>query len=330
MARQPRIHLPGGLYHVTMRGNNKQIIFFAQEDRAYFLELLGEGINRFGHRIHAFCLMTNHVHLAIQVADVELSKIIQNVAFRYARFINQRYQRVGHLFQGRYHATMVGADRYFLELVRYIHLNPVRANLVSHPIAYEWSSHVFYLGQAHLPWLTTNMALREFGTRRTRAIERFSQFIVDRIDDQADVPNDSPFSASVSSDSLFYRQATRNVARRWLCSPKLEEIVSVVCTAYGIDSVALQHPGKHRLASEARAVVAYFAFEFGAGDGSRVAATVVRTRDNVYRSVAQMRSRIATDRHLRRRIAALRHQIHQSSGLTPGKANTPIIRPDPT
>jgi len=114
-----------------LRGNGGQDIFFAPEDRHRLFFLIQEGIERFGHRIHAFCLMDNHIHLAIQVADIPLSKIMQNLSFRYARWINSRYQRMGHLFQGRYKSLLVEEESYLLELVRYIHLNPVRSGLVT-------------------------------------------------------------------------------------------------------------------------------------------------------------------------------------------------------
>ena len=98
MARKPRVHYPTALYHVTLRGNGGQEIFFSQEDRFRFYLLLQEGIERYGHSIHAFCLMTNHVHLAIQVGDITLARIIQNISFRYTRWVNWRQSRTGHLF----------------------------------------------------------------------------------------------------------------------------------------------------------------------------------------------------------------------------------------
>ena len=85
MARKPRVHRPGALYHVMLRGNGGQEIFFSQEDRFRFYLLIQEGIERYGHRVHAFCLMTTHTHLAIEVGEIGLSKIIQNLAFRYTR-----------------------------------------------------------------------------------------------------------------------------------------------------------------------------------------------------------------------------------------------------
>ena len=100
MARKPRVHFPGALYHVILQGNDGQTIFFDDKDRTRFYFLLQEGVERFGHRIHAFCLMGNHVHIAIQVSEVSLSRILQNLSFRYTRWVNRRQGRSGHLFQG--------------------------------------------------------------------------------------------------------------------------------------------------------------------------------------------------------------------------------------
>ena len=98
MPRKPRIHYPGALYHVIIRGNDRQDIFFDDTDRYRFYLLVQEGIERFGHRVLAFCLLTNHVHMAIQVGDVPLSRIMQNLSFRYTRWVNWRQKRCGHLF----------------------------------------------------------------------------------------------------------------------------------------------------------------------------------------------------------------------------------------
>jgi len=100
MGRRPRLHIPGALYHVMLRGNAQQHLFFTWEDYMHFYELLQEGVVRFGHHIHAFCCLSNHVHLSVQVRDTPLSRIVQNLTFRYARWVNTRQVRTGHLFQG--------------------------------------------------------------------------------------------------------------------------------------------------------------------------------------------------------------------------------------
>ena len=172
-----RIHFPGACYHVILRGNGGQDIFFNKKDRSRFFLLLQEGIERYGHRIHAFCLMTNHVHLAVQVGDIHLSRIMQNLSFRYTRFINRHKKSMGHLFQGRYKALLIDVDSYLLELIRYIHLNPVRARIAQSPDEYPWSSHKAYVGKEKIEWLTTDWLLGQYSKRLVNARKEYVEFI---------------------------------------------------------------------------------------------------------------------------------------------------------
>ncbi len=160
-----------------MRGNAGQDIFFDDKDRCRFFLLLQEGRERYCHRIHAFCLMTNHIHLTIQVGEVPLSRIMQNLSFSYTRWVNWRQQRIGHLFQGRFKAILVDADAYLLELTRYIHLNPVRAAMVQSPEEYPWSGYRAYLGRETIPWLTTDPVLSQFGSTLERACRGYRAFV---------------------------------------------------------------------------------------------------------------------------------------------------------
>ena len=178
MARKPRIHVPGGIYHVLIRGNAGEDVFFDKGDRTRFLLLLQEGTERFSYRLHAFCLMTNHIHLIIQVGEIPLSKIVQNLSFRYTKFINKKKKRVGHLFQGRYKAILIDGDSYLLELVRYIHNNPVRAGLVRDPIDYHWSSHTTYLGTSKTLFVTTTFVLGQFGINLSTARVHYNDFVI--------------------------------------------------------------------------------------------------------------------------------------------------------
>ena len=147
MPRKPRIHAEGAVYHVILRGNARQEIFSDDRDRFRFYDILHKSYERFRYRIVAFCLMSNHIHLAVQVGEVPLSRIIQNVAQRYTQWFNWRHQKCGHLFQGRYKAIMVDADSYLSELAAYLHLNAVRARIVQRPEQYLWSSQRVYLGK---------------------------------------------------------------------------------------------------------------------------------------------------------------------------------------
>jgi REP element-mobilizing transposase RayT len=166
--RRPRIHIPNACYHVILRGNHQQAIFFLDTDRTLFERYVGDACGRSGARIHAYCWMTNHVHLLVQVADKPLGIFMQHVGTRYARAAQVRVDTTGHLFQNRYQALLVDVDAYFLELLRYIHLNPVRGGLVADPADYPWSSHRAYLGMPGASdeaakWLATDFGLRLLG-----------------------------------------------------------------------------------------------------------------------------------------------------------------------
>ena len=137
MARRARHSLSGAVYHVLMRGNNGQLIFTSDAERCRFCLLMQEGVERYGHQILAFCFMRNHVHLAIRLGNISLSKICQNLTFRYTRFYNKRHNTIGHLFQGRFKSILVEGNCDLRKLIRYIHLNPVRAYITDNPLNYQ-------------------------------------------------------------------------------------------------------------------------------------------------------------------------------------------------
>ena len=165
------------MYHVTLRGNHQQDIFFAPADRQRLNELFTRVLVEFDARMHAYCYMTNHIHALIQVGAAPLGGLIMRVAGQYARVTQSRLQTTGHLFEKRYHALLVDADQYFLTLLRYIHLNPVEAGLAASPEKYPWSSHHAYVGTRTEPWVTTDFGLSQFSADRVRAIGAYQRFV---------------------------------------------------------------------------------------------------------------------------------------------------------
>ena len=137
MARLPRFVLPGQPQHVIQRGNNKAPIFKQKQDYLFYLEKLAEACGRFGCEIHAYILMTNHVHL-LMTPDSEnsISKTMQSLGRYYVQYFNYRYERTGTLWEGRYKASLLHSEQYLLTYYRYIELNPVRAGMVDHPSDY--------------------------------------------------------------------------------------------------------------------------------------------------------------------------------------------------
>ena len=160
MPRPNRLWYPGAWYHVFARGNNKAPIFFEPADYQRYLDLLRQAMTQFGCRLYAYALMTNHVHLLVQTGSEQpLARPMHMLQARYTMYVNRRYERVGHLFQGRYRGSLIEGNTYLLVLSRYIHLNPVRAGLVADPSEYPWSSYVAYLAGKNDDLVTTEFVL---------------------------------------------------------------------------------------------------------------------------------------------------------------------------
>lgn len=142
MARLGRYFLAGQPLHVIQRGNNRQAIFFAEEDYRLYREWLAEAAAEYGCAIHAYVLMTNHVHLLVTPATAEsLPRAVQSLGRRYVRHVNAARERTGTLWEGRYRAAPIDSEAHLLACCRYIELNPVRARMVRHPRDYPWSSY---------------------------------------------------------------------------------------------------------------------------------------------------------------------------------------------
>jgi len=262
MARRPRIHIPGGFYHIMLRGNGGQDIFYSAEDRHHFYLLLQQGVSRYSHRIHGFCCMTNHVHLLIQVAEEPLSKIMQNLSFRYTRWINKRKKRIGNLFQGRYKAILVDADQYLLELVRYIHLNPVRAGLVKQVEDYAWSSHVAYTEKEMLPWLTTDWVYGHFSRQRAACIRQYIKFVDEGMGEQYRKEfHAGQIDGRVLGEDEFMEKVLKQLDSKPMKPPSLRKIIVAVCSVCKVNEKELSKPGRQRILAEARGIIAWFAMQ---------------------------------------------------------------------
>jgi putative transposase len=157
MARQPRFFVPGETQLVIQRGNNRASFFAEPQDYRFFLDCLMKACGVHGLLVHAYVLMTNHLHLlATPAHELSLPKTLQSVGRRYVQFFNGAYQRTGTLWEGRYRASVVDSERYLLTCMRYIEMNPVRAGIVERPCDYPWSSHRANAGGVHDPLVTAH------------------------------------------------------------------------------------------------------------------------------------------------------------------------------
>jgi len=142
MARLPRLNMAGIPQHVVQRGNNKQACFFDEQDYTVYLDKLKHYSKKYSVDVHAYILMTNHVHILMTPqTETGVSRLMQALGRYYVRYVNQTYQRTGTLWEGRFKSALIDSENYFLLVSRYIELNPVRACMVEHPAQYPWSSY---------------------------------------------------------------------------------------------------------------------------------------------------------------------------------------------
>lgn len=159
MPRKPRFYLPSVPVHIVQRGHSRSPIFFESQDYATYAHWLKEAGEKYSVSIHAFVLMTNHVHLLITAEKAEnISRFMQFIGRRYVPYINHKYGRSGSLWEGRYKASLVQKERYFLTVMRYIELNPVRASMVDLPGHYRWSSFVHNAGMRKISFIKYHSA----------------------------------------------------------------------------------------------------------------------------------------------------------------------------
>jgi REP element-mobilizing transposase RayT len=265
MARKPRLHFPGAVYHVTLHGNGQQEVFRDDTDRTRFLLLIQEGIEKFGHKVYAYCLHPSSLQLVIEVDEVPLSRIMQQLGFRYTRWFNDWHQHAGHLFQGRYKAILIDPEKYLLDLVREVHLAAVRAGRESDPMRYAWSSHRAYCGREKVIWLSTDRPLLQIEETGIKALMRFHSYVNEGSGQAAavDYHRGSEYDPRVLGDDEFVRGVMKLSRQKYQPRVKPEKVLRIVLERYKLEEEELAAPGKNRLCAEARAYLAWLYLETG-------------------------------------------------------------------
>jgi len=174
MARKSRVHYEGALYHIIVRGNNRSYIFRNKDNKETYKKIVAKYKKRYRFKLYAYCLMDNHAHLLIEVADIPLSKIMQGIQQVFTQNYNRRNNTTGHVFEQRYKSFLCDKDTYLLSLIRYIHQNPVRSKLTG-ALDYKWSSHREYIENPQLA--DVNFPLSLFDTHKKKAIKRYLAFM---------------------------------------------------------------------------------------------------------------------------------------------------------
>ncbi len=207
MPHLPRIHTPGLYYHVYARGNNRDPIFFDERDYRRFLTKLEEYRRELPFVLYAYCLLPNHFHILLKVKKYTLTTIMQKLMTSYTMYINKKHDRVGHVFQGRYQSIIVEKETYLLQVLRYIHLNPVKAGFVDLPHLYPWSSYSYYLSnQPTHPRLKTNEILGMFSENTSKQKQLFQEFTLGGIGSDFD-PLKDHIRGILGGDKIFKKLA---------------------------------------------------------------------------------------------------------------------------
>lgn len=314
MARPLRIEFPGAFYHITSRGNEQKDIFKSQRDRARFLSYLESATQRYGGVIHTYCLMNNHYHLLLETPLGNLSQIMRHINGAYTTYFNTKWKRAGHLLQGRYKAILVDVDEYAKELSRYIHLNPVRTEIVDRPEEYSWSSYRYYIGLEKRPdWLITDFTLSYFGTKVSNAQKRYRRFVEGMIREEYD----SPLKDTVASTILGKEDFVEEIKRKYLnrkkvdrnlpalreLSPRLtvKGIIEEVNTVIGEDTVLLNKLGLYFCHRYSGSRLKEIGKHFGVGESA------------VSQASHRLEFKMSKDYKLRKKIKQIEKRLNMSN-----------------
>ena len=267
MARKPRIEFEGAFYHVITRGNQRQKIFRDEKDYKKYLEILSEYKKQYKYCLYSYILMNNHIHLLLETQDFPLSKIQQGINQRYTMYFNKKHKTVGHLFQGRYKAILCDKDKYLLSLIKYIHLNPVRAKAVKSYEDYKWSSHRNYTERMKDGIVDVEQVLRMFSEDKSQARRLYKEFMSDGINiKKEDIYR--TVDQRILGDERFVERVTEKADegiehRKKKHEHSMEEIAKGIEMAFRITLKQMREKSKDRGISLGRKLMSIAANEYG-------------------------------------------------------------------
>jgi len=305
MARRPRLFAPGLLYHVIVRGNQRRKTFLNDADYRAYIERLGRYRRKFGHTVHAYCLMPNHVHLLVESGHEPLAKFMQGLQQSYSQYFNLHHRKTGHVFQGRYQAIVCQQDEYLLQLIRYIHLNPVRAGMVKRPDQYDYSGHRAYLGGKATEVVEPQKVLALIGGKA-----RYRAFIADGMteghkEEFYDVEDQRFLGAEGFGEKLQdEHEEPRAIKRR-----PLAKIIGQLCAVIKLDASVLKSADRSWAVSRSRTMIAYLLVRRRGYPLVEVAKYFNRDSATVGTLIGRLAERIAEDAALGREIDRLNGKV---------------------
>ncbi len=323
MPRQARIDAPGLLQHVIARGNEKRDIFLDDQDRKLFVRRFSALLEETGTECFAWALINNHFHLLLRNHDCKLSIFMRRLLTSYVVNFNQRYDRSGHLFQNRYKSIVCDADSYLLELIRYIHLNPLRAGLVTDIDAldrYPWCGHAVLMGNHSLPGQIIADVLLLFGQQESTARRHYRQFVMQGValgrrpelvgaarkrkqsEDTSRCEDDEQDDRILGNDSFADTVQKQYLTDAITLHTALPEIHTAICNLLHLDPDDLYRRSRGGLSSIARSLFCYTATRLANSSGAEVqqylslssagVSQAVRRGERIFREQPQLRTEL--------------------------------------
>ena len=326
MARPLRLDVPDALYHVLARGNQRRSVFRDDTDFRRYLGLLSRYQRRDGFLLYACVLMPNHVHLLISPQRTRLAQSMQSIQQSYTQYFNARHHLVGHCFQGRYKAILCDADAYLLQLVRYIHTNPVRAGLADTCESYPWSSHRLYQTGRDTDGVSVEAILARFSPLRAKAIAAYDAFMREGLSEGHRPDLYTVVSRRFLGDERFAQRMEKQGRPQTPKPPVRLDLPSLMLKAAGmcgLPAARLHEGDRSRAGTLSRAVVAYIAHEEGAIPLAQIAQHLNRDPATISIAVSRLRERMEHDRALAAHVDRLRRSVRHRA---PRKYRKQIIK----
>ncbi|MBN1823863.1 MAG: transposase [Endomicrobiales bacterium] len=320
MPRKGRISIEGGIYHVIQRGLERREIYKDDADREEFLRRLSEGLKETGHKCYGWVLMPNHFHLILKASARPLSDLMRKLLTGYALYFNKKNKRSGYLYQGRYKSVLCQEDNYLLELVRYVHLNALRAKIVRDMKAlskYKWSGHSVLMGENKADWQSTDEILGYFSQIKSKAIREYEEFVAEArgVPKREDLTGGGLIRSvggwkevmnlrrskekwiadeRILGDGDFVEEALRQAEEKIEKREKLKKegwdinrLVKKVCKMTGVNEKEIKRYSKRSKLSRARSLVAYFGSKELGISGAELARYFGITRSSISEAIVR-------------------------------------------
>jgi putative transposase len=322
MARRLRVQYPGAIYHLMARGNGRQDIVCDDTDRDRLVEYLGRAAVRCSWRVYAFAVMSNHVHVVLKTPVPNLARGMQTFLSAYANAWSRRHRFNGHVFQGRYRTELVEDESYLWTVTRYVHLNPVRARLVEHPAAWNWSSYPGYArDRRRLEWVEYDELLAswagEFGGSGSAPATTYRRYVAAGRSQSPQSPwSDAHHGWILGSQKFVDRikamvsnqpQRDRRRESRRMRGLSIARISEVVCVEYGIAQSDLSQRGSHH---PARAALAYLARRHTTATNGEMTEILGLSRaESVPNLTRRFQAWITSDSRVRKQLGRLEDEL---------------------